>query len=166
MDVEGYWFLARESLLEIFGERTAAILQQLQQLKYELSMLQRNPATVDPEKLVKRFRNEVLLAFQVDALCQTALEIEQNSLSLFSVVDGEGRMRRGTITIREQVMGVLWLTVVDEEDGEENRFKFTGDRLETTDNGVVLVFAREPTFLFSDIELDTLERLLEDYGNS
>ena len=56
--------------------------------------------------------------------------------------------------------------VVDEEDGEENRFKFTGDRLETTDNGVVLVFAREPTFLFSDIELDTLERLLEDYGNS
>ena len=60
MDFEGYWFLARESLLEIFGERTAAILQQLQQLKYELSMLQRNPATVDPEKLVKRFRNEVL----------------------------------------------------------------------------------------------------------
>ena len=42
----------------------------------------------------KRFRNEVLLAFQVDALRQTALEIDQDTLSLFSVVDGEGRMRR------------------------------------------------------------------------
>ena len=87
MDAEGYFVLVQRIPVR---DSVSALLRSSSSFssEYELSMLQRTSNRI--QKVVKRFRNEVLLAFQVDALCQTALETIH---TLCSRLDGEGRMR-------------------------------------------------------------------------
>ena len=53
------------------------------------------------------------------------------------------------------------LMVQDDEDGEQSSFIWKRGTLTTVDQGVEMVFARQPTFFFTDPELDVMEQLLQ-----
>ena len=162
IDFDGYWYISRQCIMEILGDRITDVLHAMQQLKKQLTLLVHDPAKVDTDALLSEYKNEIILAFQIDAICQTSLEIREDQISIYTIKEGSEVLRNGDIVNTEYTDRHVELTVVDREDGEENVFRCSDLRLETTDQGVKLSFAREPTFFFSDLELDALETVVRN----
>jgi hypothetical protein len=162
IDYEGYWYISRQCIMEILGDRITDVLHAMQQLKKELTTLVHDPSQVDTDALLTNFKNEIVLAFQIDAICQSSLEIRDDLISIYTIKNGQEVLRTGDIINSEYKSRTVDLSVIDREDGEENSFKCTASRLETVDQGVTLSFSREPTFFFSDLELDALDTLVRN----
>ena len=126
-------------------------------------MLLEDPASSEPEQMLASFRNEIILAFQIDGLCQSSLEIRDDVIQMYTVIDGNESLRTGDVVDSAQQRRSLVLKVTDREDQESSDFVCKRDTLEVEDGGVLLTFVREPTFFFSDIELDMLEKIVRDF---
>ena len=102
----------------------------------------------------------MFLALQIDALCQSSLEMMDGTVVMYTIQDGEENLRTADVLDVKFDGGTVIITVADQEDKEENIFYCDGNELKTEDQGVKLTFARSPTFLFDDRELDAMEYLL------
>ena len=162
IDYEGYWYISRGSIMELLGKRLTIILQSFQQIKKGLKEQATQPSSFDEKNFLQQFKAEMLLALQIDALCQSSLEMIDGSVTMYTIQDGEENLRRGEILSVNFDGGTVIIVVSDQEDQEENTFYCDGNELKTEDQGVKLTFSRSPTFLFDDSELDAMEYLLND----
>ena len=160
IDFEGYWYISRQCIMEMLGNNIADVLQALQHLKKEVGLLIDQPSKANPEFIMSHFKKEILLAFQLDALCQSSIEIDDNKMTIYTVTDGEELFKVGDIVHLKEDGATVQITVRDQQDHSKNMFYCTRDELKTIDQEVVLSFTREPTFFFSDLELDMLEQIV------
>ena len=158
---EGYWYLSEKSIQTLLGDRLPVILEAFRQVKTQLAVYLRNPSKVDVESFIREHKASMSVALQVDGLAQTSLQIEGSAFTLFTVVEGEAVTKEGTLQSTVPKPGSAMLIVRDNLDGEQNSFIWKRDQLSTVDQGVEMVFARQPTFFFTDPELDVMEQLLE-----
>ena len=159
----GHWYLSDASIRTLLGERLPVILEAFRQVKTELALYLRNPNKIDVEQFIKQHKASMVVALQVDGLAQTSLQVEGNNLTLFTVVDGNSVTKAGRIQSTVPRPGSAMLMVRDDEDGEHSTFiwKQSAGTLSTVDQGIEMVFSREPKFFFTDPELDVMEQLLE-----
>ena len=158
---EGYWYLSEGSIQTLLGDRLPVILEAFKQVKEQLSLYLRNPAKFDVESFIETHKASMIVALQVDGLAQTSLQVEGNSFALFTVVDGEAVSKIGSLQTVVPRGPSAMLMVRDDEDGEQSSFIWKQGTLTTVDQGVEMVFARQPTFFFTDPELDVMEQLLQ-----
>jgi hypothetical protein len=159
----GHWYLSDASIRTLLGERLPVILEAFRQVKTELALYLRNPNKIDVEQFIKQHKASMVVALQVDGLAQTSLQVEGKNLTLFTVVDGNSVTKAGRIQSTVPRPGSAMLMVRDDEDGEHSTFiwKEGTGTLSTVDQGIEMVFSREPRFFFTDPELDVMEQLLE-----
>lgn len=162
IDYEGYWYISRTSIMELLGKRLTIILQSFQQIKKGLKEYFKQSPSFDVKEFVVSYRAEMNLALQIDALCQSSLEMMDGVVTMYTIQDGEENLRKADVIAVKPDGGTVVITVVDQEDQEVNIFYCDGNELRTEDNGVKLTFSRSPTFLFDDNELDAMERLLDE----
>jgi hypothetical protein len=160
-DWNGHWYLSDSSIRSLLGERLPVILEAFRQVKTELALYLRNPNKVDVDQFIAQHKASMVVALQVDGLAQTSLQVEGKTLTLFTVVDGDSVTRTGRIQSTVPRTGSAMLMVRDDVDGEHSTFIWKQDCLSTVDQGIEMVFSREPTFFFTDPELDVMEQLLE-----
>ena len=158
---KGHWYLSDASIRTLLGERLPVILEAFRQVKTELALYLRNPTKVDVDQFIDQHKASMVVALQVDGLAQTSLQVEGQKLTLFTVVDGESVTRTGRIQSTVPRADSAMLMVRDDIDGEHSTFIWKQDSLSTVDQGIEMVFSREPTFFFTDPELDVMEQLLE-----
>ena len=158
---EGFWYLSEGSIQQLLGERLPIILEAFTQVKAQLGLYLRNPSKIDLEEFVETHKASMIVALQVDGLAQTSLQIQDSVFTLFTVVDGESVTKTGRLqsAVPRGISAIL--IVEDDQDGEQSSFIWKEERLSTVDQGVEMVFARQPTFFFTDPELDVMEQLLE-----
>ena len=159
----GHWYLSDASIRTLLGERLPVILDAFRQVKTELALYLHNPNKIDVEQFIKQHKASMVVALQVDGLAQTRLQVEGKNLTLFTVVDGNSITKTGRIQSTVPRPGSAMLMVRDDEDGEHSTFIWTEGTgtLSTVDQGIEMVFLREPKFFFTDPELDVMEQLLE-----
>jgi|GEM_PF-5654493 len=160
-DWNGHWYLSDSSVRSLLGERLPVILEAFRQVKTELALYLRNPNKVDVDQFIAQHKASMVVALQVDGLAQTSLQVDGKKLTLFTVVDGDSVTRTGRIQSTVPRAGSAMLMVRDDKDGEHSTFIWKEDSLSTVDQGIEMVFSREPTFFFTDPELDVMEQLLE-----
>ena len=160
-DWNGHWYLSDSSVRSLLGERLPVILEAFRQVKTELALYLRNPNKVDVDQFIAQHKASMVVALQVDGLAQTSLQVDGKKLTLFTVVDGDSVTRTGRIQSTVPRAGSAMLMVRDDKDGEHSTFIWKQDCLSTVDQGIEMVFSREPTFFFTDPELDVMEQLLE-----
>lgn len=160
-DWNGHWYLSDSSVRSLLGERLPVILEAFRQVKTELALYLRNPNKVDVDQFIAQHKASMVVALQVDGLAQTSLQVDGKKLTLFTVVDGDSVTRTGRIQSTVPRPGSAMLMVRDDKDGEHSTFIWKEDSLSTVDQGIEMVFSREPTFFFTDPELDVMEQLLE-----
>ena len=158
---EGYWYLSEGSVQTLLGDRLPVILEAFKQVKQQLSIYLRNPAKVDVDTFIQTHKASMIVALQVDGLAQTSLQIQGDTFTLFTVVDGEAVTKTGQLQTTVPRGPSAMLMVQDDEDGEQSSFIWKRGTLTTVDQGVEMVFARQPTFFFTDPELDVMEQLLQ-----
>ena len=158
---DGYWYLSESSIQTLLGDRLPVILDAFKQVKTQLAIYLRNPSRVDVESLIQTHMASMVVALQVDGLAQTSLQVEGDVFTLFTVVDGDAVTKTGCIQTTVPRGPSAMLMVRDDEDGEQSSFIWKPGTLTTVDQGVEMVFARQPTFFFTDPELDVMEQLLE-----
>ena len=157
----GYWYLSESSIQTLLGDRLPVILDAFKQVKRQLATYLRSPSKVDVESLIQTHMASMVVALQVDGLAQTSLQVEGDLFTLFTVVDGEAVTKTGRLQTTVPRGPSAMLMVRDDEDGEQSSFIWKPGTLTTVDQGVEMVFARQPTFFFTDPELDVMEQLLE-----
>ena len=162
IDYEGYWYISRTSIMELLGNRLTIILQSFQQIKKELKEYVKQPSVFDEQEFVNRFKAEMHLALQIDALCQSSLEMMDGIVTMYTIQNGAENLRKADVLEVNFDGGTVIITVADQEDKEINVFYCDGNELKTEDQGVSLTFSRSPTFLFDDTELDAMEYLLSE----
>lgn len=160
IDYEGYWYISRSSIMELLGKRLTIILQSFQQIKKGLKEYLKQSASFDEESFVEQFKAEMFLALQIDALCQSSLEMMDGVVTMYTIQEGEENLRKADVLGVKFDGGTVIIKVADQEDKEINVFYCDGNELKTEDQGVKLTFSRSPTFLFDDNELDAMEYLL------
>ena len=158
---DGYWYLSESSIQTLLGDRLPVILDAFKQVKAQLALYLRSPSRVDIEAFIQTHMASMVVALQVDGLAQTSLQVEGNVFTLFTVVDGEAVTKTGRLQTTVPRGPSAMLMVRDDEDGEQSSFIWKPGTLTTVDQGVEMVFARQPTFFFTDPELDVMEQLLE-----
>ena len=158
---EGYWYLSEKSIQTLLGDRLPVILEAFRQVKTQLAVYLRSPSKIDVESFINEHKASMSVALQVDGLAQTSLQIVGNTFTLFTVVEGEPVTKEGVLQSTVPKPGSAMLIVRDNQDGEQNSFIWKSGILTTVDQGVEMVFARQPTFFFTDPELDVMEQLLE-----
>ena len=158
---DGYWYLSESSIQMLLGDRLPVILEAFKQVKTQLAVYLRNPSKVDLDSLIATHKNSMIVALQVDGLAQTSLQVDGDAFTLFTVVDGEAVTKTGQLQTTVPRGPSAMLMVRDDEDGEQSSFIWKPGTLTTVDQGVEMVFARQPTFFFTDPELDVMEQLLE-----
>ncbi len=156
----GHWYLSDSSIRMLLGERLPIILEAFGQVKKQLATYLRNPSSVDVDEFIDQHKASMIVALQVDGLAQTSLQVEDRLMTLFSVVEGEAVTKRARIQSAIPRGNSAMLMVKDLEDGEHSTFIWENEQLTTVDQGVEMVFSREPTFFFTDPELDVMEQLL------
>ena len=160
-DWEGYWYLSEGSVQTLLGDRLPLILEAFKQVKQQLAVYLRNPSKVDVDSFIQMHKASMIVALQVDGLAQTSLQIKGDDFTLFTVVDGEAVTKTGQLQTMVPRGPSAMLLVQDNEDGEQSSFIWKRGSLTTVDQGVEMVFARQPTFFFTDPELDVMEQLLQ-----
>ncbi len=156
----GHWYLSDSSIRMLLGERLPIILEAFNQVKKQLANYLQKPSSVDVEQFIDQHKASMVVALQVDGLAQTSLQVEDRLMTLFSVVEGEAVTKRARIQSVIPRGNSAMLMVKDLEDGEHSTFIWENEQLTTVDQGVEMAFAREPTFFFTDPELDVMEQLL------
>lgn len=158
---DGYWYLSEGSIQALLGDRLPVILEAFKEVKTHLALYLRNPSKVDLESLIATHKSSMIVALQVDGLAQTSLQVEGGVFTLFTVVDGEAVTKTGHLQTTVPRGPSAMLMVRDDEDGEQSSFIWKSGTLTTVDQGVEMIFSRQPTFFFTDPELDVMEQLLE-----
>ena len=146
--------------MELLGDRLATILRSFQNIKKGLGQYMKDPYSFEQEEFLDEYKKEMILALQIDALCQSSLEIKEGRITMYTILNGEEQLREADVLTVKQSGATVRIKVMDQEDQQENIFLCTGESLSTEDQGVQLEFSREPTFLFGDQELDCMEILL------
>jgi hypothetical protein len=157
----GHWYLSDASIRTLLGERLPVILEAFRQVKTELALYLGNPNKIDVDQFIQQHKASMVVALQVDGLAQTSLQVEGKKLTLFTVVDGDSVTKTGRIQSTVPRPDSAMLMVRDDEDGEHSTFIWKRTTLSTVDQGIEMVFSRDPTFFFTDPELDVMEQLLE-----
>lgn len=160
IDYEGYWYISRISIMELLGNKLTVILQSFQKIKKGLRNYIQQDSSFEEDLFVSEFQAEMRLALQIDALCQSSLEISEGVVSMYTIQEGEEQLRKGMILSADFDGGIVKIQAEDSDDQERSVFYCDGNELNTEDQGVKLSFARKPTFLFDDKELDAMEYLL------
>jgi ribosomal protein S17 len=164
MEYEGYWYLSRQSILDLFGDKVDAILQSFVLLKRELAVYSVKPTRAQKTVIVEQYTQEMQLALQIDAISQSSLELNLLEVSMYTVSNGNPTMRQGDIVNVEETDTGYTLTIVDQQDQEESLFMWSEEGLQVKDSqqgqDMWMWFSREPTIFFSDPELDIIEQLL------
>ena len=160
IDYEGYWYISRISIMELLGNKLTVILQSFQKIKKGLRDYIQQNSSFEEDLFVSEFQAEMLLALQIDALCQSSLEISEGLVSMYTIQEGEEQLRKGNILSADFDGGIVKIEAEDSVDQERSVFYCDGNELNTEDQGIKLSFARKPTFLFDDKELDAMEYLL------
>lgn len=158
---DGYWYLSEGSIQALLGDRLPVILEAFKEVKSQLAMYLQNPSKIDVESFIQTHMASMVVALQVDGLAQTSLQVEEDVFTLFTVVDGEAVTKTGHLQTTVPRGPSVMLMVRDDEDGEQSSFIWKSGSLTTVDKGVEMAFARQPTFFFTDPELDVMEQLLE-----
>jgi hypothetical protein len=160
IDYEGYWYISRTSIMELLGKKLTVILKSFQKLKKGLREYAEQSVSFEEAEFILEFQVEMRLALQIDALCQSSLEISEEVVSMYTIQGGEEQLRKGDILSADFDGGIVKIEAEDSEDQERSIFYCDGNELSTEDQGVKLSFVRKPTFLFDDKELDAMEYLL------
>ncbi len=157
---EGHWYVSENTIRMLLGERLPIILEAFSQVKSQLALYLANPNRIDMDAFIAQHKASMVVALQVDGLAQTSLQVERQKFTLFSVVDGEAVTKTGRIQSTIPRGDSAMLMVKDDQDGEHSTFIWREGTLNTVDQGLEMVFSREPTFFFTDPELDVMEQLL------